>query len=307
MSTFSCLECGENHSLEFNRWITKAYTIELEGVKNIMNDRNFMRSKRVDPVFPDYIIPLMNSKSDADLEKICRKFEKMAQGFRCFDGSLRDIWMQMMEERNQLLYGDFMLPTSCEKTRFWKAEIMRGEFYIYKMIKLGKPICTKELCQLMKFEIFDILTMPSLLFDLKDIYEMHQYLTICNHKPENQWVELTKLVKVNLKLISFPGNGTLMFPVQVDEATKSGPNDPLNFHLKCCINDCDKIVPIIEFDQNPLAGILGEDWRPLGHDKYKMIFLARQVEENDKVTTGKNAVSETNLIKLFRDTREEPS
>ena len=299
MSAISCVECGESHSLEFDRKVKELYQALFDKAESNLSDPIFiMKEEKPDPVFAEFVFPMMKTKDDKVFTRICDKFEIMIEGFRSFDDGPQDNYTNEHEVRcafetrdfSGLTIDDQFIGFNCRKTRLWKAEILKGEFYIWKMIKLNKVICTKELSRLMMFEAFKTCHSKRLWWDLQGIYEMGQEMTVYNAKPENQWVEISNPVKVNLNPIWFSGNGTFEFSVQVGEAIKSATDDPLNFHLRCCIKVSAKLVPIIELDQNPTAGLVGQDWRPFKHDQYKMIFLAHQVDGKDNVTTGKNQI-----------------
>ena len=283
MSTFSCTECSEHHSLEFNLWLKHSYGIELESFKDALSDRFFMMmnsdeyGSALDPVFPKFVLPLMASKTNHDFDKICKDFNKMVQGFASYDRGERDRYERVRERGYHFTQPEKMI-------RSWKADILRAKFYVYKMMKLGNSICTKELSRLMTFENFEKVKekRPQIMLDLKEEFAMHHYFLNCDGKPEDQWLEISayKVIKFNLSSIEFPGNETYQFSVQVEECKKSTEDDSLNFHLKCCIRIGGQKRQLVEFDGNPLADEPMADWQlaVFCPKNYKMLFLAYQID-----------------------------
>ena len=98
MRLFPCYKCGEPHAVEYDRYIKKLYMVQLDEVRAQISQKgsNSVRN----PLYTDFVLPLMNAKNEYEAEKLSSKLGRMLNKksrSKMHGASTDDVVQQTME------------------------------------------------------------------------------------------------------------------------------------------------------------------------------------------------------------------
>ena len=75
MRLFPCYKCGDRHAVEYDRYIKKLYTLQLDEIREQIDQKGSNSVRNL--FYTDFVLPMMKAKNKYEAEKVSSNIGRM--------------------------------------------------------------------------------------------------------------------------------------------------------------------------------------------------------------------------------------